>query len=60
MTDIHIFLKPKRRYQGSKRYPRNKGERQFGGPSANAARAEGIRKAWDDPLRRAVMSRLKS
>jgi phage tail tape-measure protein len=36
-----------------------KGVRQYGGPSANAARAAAIKAAWDDPLRRALMSRIK-
>lgn len=36
-----------------------KGQKQYGGPSANLARAAGIRKAWDDPLLRALMSRIK-
>ena len=36
-----------------------KGQRQYGGPSANLARAAGSRKAWDDPLLRALMRRIK-
>ena len=37
----------------------SKGVRQFGGPAANIKRAAAIRQAWDDPLLRAVMSRIK-
>jgi hypothetical protein len=59
MIDVHYFLKPKRRYQGRVRYPRPKGE-QFGGHAADEKRAAGIRAAWDDPLRRALMSRRKT
>lgn len=42
---------PPRAYH--KRAP--KGEKQFGGSAANVKRAAGIRAAWDDPLRRALM-----
>ena len=37
-----------------------KGARQFGGLAANLKRAAAIRQAWDDPLLRAVMSRIKT
>ena len=48
--------RPPRAYHKS-RTP--KGAKQYGGPTANLARAKAIRAAWDDPLRRAVMSRIK-
>jgi hypothetical protein len=47
---------PPRRYHT--RMP--KGSNQFGGADANLARAAAIRAAWDDPLRRALMSRMKT
>ena len=37
-----------------------KGARQFGGPAANLKRAAAIRRSWDDPLLRALMSRIKT
>ena len=37
-----------------------KGAKQYGGPAANLKRAAAIRQAWDDPLLRAVMSRIKT
>jgi hypothetical protein len=36
-----------------------KGLKQFGGPAANLKRAAAIKAAWDDPLLRAVMRRIK-
>ena len=38
---------------------RVKGARQFGGPAANSKRAAAIRQAWDCPMLRAVMRRIK-
>jgi hypothetical protein len=47
---------PPRRYH-KRREP--KGAKQYGGPAANLKRAAAIRQAWDDPLLRAIMSRIK-
>ena len=37
----------------------SKGARQFGGPAANLKRAAAIRQAWSDPLRMALMRKMK-
>ena len=36
-----------------------KGARQFGGPAANFKRAAAIKQAWSDPLRMALMRKMK-
>ena len=36
-----------------------KGAKQYGGPAANLKRAAAIRQAWSDPLRMALMRKMK-